>query len=143
MHLIGSTRFFQGFEGFTPHDMDYLEIIETDEFKHVRRIRFNGNCYFQLRKKSSPEEYIEWDLQHSLGMALGKYLVPEVAQEMNLTVDKLELLRPFLDKLDVKHAYEKIIFDSYVINQSFTLTDEQLNAAYNSYLETRGLSTVD
>ena len=37
------------------------------------------------------------------------------------------------EKIDEKHRYEKVIFDSYVENDGFFLTDEQRLRAYEEY----------
>jgi hypothetical protein len=41
-------------------------------------------------------------------------------------------------KLNDKHKYEEIIYNSYIKNSSFTLTDTQRDRAYKSYKESRG-----
>lgn len=141
--LIGSKAFFDGLEGFEPHDNDTIEIIETEEFEHIRQRKFQGDCYFHLRKKPSAQDYIQWDVKHNVGMAVGKYLVPQFAEEINLSFEELKLLQPLIDRLDAKHDYERIIYESYLSNGDFTLTEQQRLEAYNSYRTSRGLSTVD
>ena len=52
----------------------------------------------------------------------------------------MKKLQSLIDKLDDKHKYEKIIFDSYIANNKFILTDNQLEESYNKYKETRKLN---
>ena len=33
----------------------------------------------------------------------------------------------FFDKLDVKHKYEKLIYEEYIENNDFVITQEQLH----------------
>ncbi len=136
--LIGSQYFFSCYNDFSSKDVDELEIIETDKFQHMRQLTGNGKCLFQLKRYSSAEEYLNWDLKSSTGMVIGKYLVPEFCQEINFTISDLSKLSPLLAKLDSKHKYEKIIFDSYIENNDFKLTQQQRNQAYHSYKESRG-----
>jgi hypothetical protein len=47
----------------------------------------------------------------------------------------LERLRPLAEKLDDKHLYEKVIYDAYIENGCWGLTDEQRAEAYRIYNE--------
>lgn len=135
--LIGSKYFFSCYEDFEPHDTDELEIIETDEFKQVRQLTGQGKCLFQMKKHSSKNDYIEWAIQSPLGMVVGKFLVPEFCDQIGFTIEDLPRLRVLIDKLDDRHKYEEIIYNSYIENGSFTLTDEQRDKAYKSYKDSR------
>lgn len=136
--LVGSTYFFSCYSDFVSKDIDEVEIIETDEFKQARQITGKGRCLFSLRKHSSKKEYIQWALQSSVGMVIGKFLVPEFCEQIGFTIEDLLILQPLVDKLDDKHQYEKIIYNSYIKNNAFYLTDKQRLEAYNSYKESRG-----
>lgn len=137
--LMGSQYFFSCYEDFTSKDTDEVEIIETDEFKYVRQLTGQGRCLFQLKKYPSKEEYIDCALQSSLGMVVGKFLIPEFCEAIGFTVEDLPRLHGLVDILDDKHKYEEIIYNAYIKNGSFTLTDMQRNEAYNSYKESRGI----
>lgn len=137
--LMGSQYFFSCYDDFTSKDIDEIQIIETNEFSHVRQITGQGKCLFQLKKYSSKEEYINWDLQSGLGMTVGKYLIPEFCNEIGFTINDLLKVQSLVNKLDDKHIYEAIIFDSYIENGSFKLTNEQRQRAYKSYKESRGI----
>lgn len=135
--LIGSRYFFSQYKDFQPHDTDDLEIIDTDEFKQMRQIIGKGRCLFLMKRHDSKEEYIDWALQCEVGMVVGKFLVPEFCETIGFTIDDLPRMQPLIDKLDYKHKYEEIIYNSYLENGSFTLTQEQRDKAYESYLLTR------
>lgn len=137
MILIGSTYFFKGFEGFKPKDKDYIQFTDKGiGFKHIRQLTTSSMCKFTMVRRPK-EEIIEYALSSAPPMALGKFLVPEFNQEINFTIEDLEQLRPLRDKLDPEHQYEAIIFDAYIENNNFILTDEQRQAAYESYKATR------
>lgn len=136
--LIGSNYFFSCYEDFNSKDIDELEIINTTEFNQVRQITGQGKCLFQLKKHSSKQDYIDWALQSKIGMVIGKFLIPEFNESIGFTIEDLPRLAPLLDKLDEKHEYERIIYNSYIANNAFTLTPEQRLAAYESYKNSRG-----
>jgi hypothetical protein len=46
-------------------------------------------------------------------------------------------LQPLVDKMDEKHMYLKTIYDFYITNNEFTLSEQQLNEAYKIYLKYR------
>ena len=137
--LIGSQYFFSCYDDFVSKDIDELEIIDTNEFKQVRQLTGQGRCLFQLRRHDTKEEYIDWALKSKLGMVVGKFLVPEFCTEIGFTIEDLPILKPLINKLDEKHMYEKIIYDSYIKNGHFLLTNEQRDMAYKSYKESRGV----
>lgn len=137
--LIGSAYFFSCYDDFTSKDIDELQIIETSEFNQMRQLTGRGRCLFQLKKHRSKQEYIDWALRAELGMVVGKFLVPEFCEEIGFTIEDLPQLRVLIDKLDDRHKYEEIIYNSYLTNGSFVLTDGQRGAAYESYKKSRGL----
>lgn len=136
--LMGSQYFFSCYNDFHSKDIDEIEIIETTEFNYVRQLTGCGRCLFQLKKQSKKQDYIDYALQSSLGMVVGKFLIPEFCLEIGMEVNDLIQLRPLIDILDEKHMYEKIIYDSYITNQAFTLTNEQRDKAYKNYKQSRG-----
>ena len=136
---MGSKYFFSCYPDFTSKDIDEIQIIETNEFNQVRQITGQGKCLFQLKKHPSKEGYINWALQSQIGMVIGKFLIPEFNEAIGFTVEDLPRLEVLIDRLDDKHKYEEIIYNSYLENGSFTLTDEQRERAYKSYKESRGM----
>ena len=90
-----------------------------------------------MRKHDSKEDYIDWALQSQVGMVVGKFLIPEFCEQIGFTIEDLPRLQPLIDKLDKKHLYEKVIFDSYIENHAFELTIEQRDRAYSMYRESR------
>ncbi len=135
-YLIGSTYFFNQYPDFSSHDIDYIEIIDTTEFKEKRTIRGQGKDIIQLRKKPK-EDLIADALKSELPMVVGKFLVPEFNRAIGFTIKDLPKIKPLLDKIDKKHTYEIIIYESYLENKAFTLTNEQRLKAYTIYKESR------
>ena len=89
--------------------------------------------------KIPKNNYIRYFLGKPNGMCICFFLTPEVAKEINLTIEDLPRLAPILKKLDSKHKYLEIIYNAYLENGSFTLTQEQRDEAYKSYRLSRGL----
>lgn len=137
-YLMGSQYFFSCYDDFTSKDIDEIQIIETNEFSQVRQITGQGKCLFQLKKHPLKKDYIDWALQSKIGMVIGKFLIPEFCEEIGFTIEDLPILCPLIDRLDDKHKYEEIIYNSYIQNNAFALTDEQRMKAYKSYKESRG-----
>lgn len=135
---VGSRYFFTCYEGFESKDLDEVEIIETDEFKNMRQLTGQGKCLFQLKKQETVDEYIRYALGSPLGMVIGKFLVPEFCEQIGFTVNDLPRLKILIKRLDKKHKYEEIIYDSYLENGDFYLTEAQRLRAYQSYMESRG-----
>lgn len=138
---VGSRAFFEGMPGFAPSDTDEVEFEDNPKFyKNVMqfRKRDRSRCVFKWRKMT-PDEFVEHTLRSKLPMEIGKFLVPEVAEYLGFTIEHLKRLAPVVDRLDEKHRYEKVIYDSYIENGAFVLTDEQRNEAYQVYVR-RGIT---
>lgn len=137
MIIIGSNYFFKDYEDFKSTDIDKIDIIETTEFKEKRTIRGQGKDYIFLRQKPK-NELIKDALNSELAMVVGKFLIPEFNEKIGFTIEDLPKVQPLIDRLDKKHEYEKIIYESYLENKEFILTQKQRDAAYVSYKESRG-----
>lgn len=139
MFSVGSIAFFDRYPDFKPHDTDILKFVENSEFKNYRQISvFNNFCIFEWRKMPK-KELLDIHLQINCGIIVGKFLVPEVASYLGLTIEDLKTLKPLIDRLNEKHKYEEIIYNAYIKNNAFVLTDEQRLEAYNEYKKERGL----
>lgn len=134
--LVGSRYFFQNIEGFESKDIDEVIFLDNTSGFTTRQTSSATNCLFEW-KRMKPEEYVAWALKSKLPMSVGKWLVKEVCDEVYFTLNHLKQLKPVFEKMDGKHAYEKIIFEAILKNKSWTLTDAQLQEAYESYKKAR------
>lgn len=137
--LVGSKAFFSNYKDFNPHDNDYV-LFENNPilYKTFAHIRGKSEDVFAY-KIMSKEEFIEYELKHckDAKMAIGKLLVPELAKYMNLTIEDLKKFKFAIDEIGEKHNYEKIIYNSYIKNNDFILTQEQRDLAYQEYKKYR------
>lgn len=136
---VGSQAFFSRYPDFIPGDIDEVEFEEQPKlYKNVMQFRKmdKSRCLFKWRKMSA-DEFVEYTLHSKLPMELGKFLVPEVTEYLGFTIEHLKRLKPVAERLDEKHRYEKIIYDSYVDNNGFYLTDVQREEAYEEYKSAR------
>ena len=137
--IVGSNAFFKNIKGFKSKDVDVLELVDNPtNFRISRQFKFPNKCVFQW-KRMTPEEFIKVTLNNNIPMEIGKFLVPEFIKEIGFTIKHLKQLEPLIHKLDDSHKYEKIIYDSYLENQNFLLTDKQLDYAYEVYLKYRNV----
>ena len=131
--LVGSSVFFNEIEGFKPKDRDYVILDEKPVgYDFVRQTTSSKQCLFEWRRML-PEQFVEYSLYIGPAMQIGKFLVPEFVQEIGFTIEHLKKLKPLIEKLDSKHAYEKVIYDAYIENEAFILTEEQRSKAYEQY----------
>ena len=133
---VGSQAFFSQYSNFTAGDTDYVEFEDKPKlYKNVMQFRKTDKslCLFKWRKMTA-DEFVEYTLRSKLPMELGKFLVPEVAEYLGFTIEHLQRLKPVAERLDEKHRYEKVIYDAYIQNDAFTLTDEQRLEAYMVYV---------
>lgn len=136
---IGSRAFFSGMPDFQSKDTDTLILTDTPNgYNHYRQSSMSGQCSIEwaLKPKADFLEYATREKAH--GLEFGKFLVPEFASELGLTISDLTTLYAyFKDKIDKMHAYQHDIYNAYIENDAFTLTDEQVNKAYEAYKDAR------
>ena len=133
MFLVGSQYFFKDYPDFNPKDKDILKLVEKPNgFNIFRQISLTNKCVFEW-KKMSPKAYINFHKKQKTGMLIGKFLIPEFCKEIGFTIEHLKELEPMLENLDDKHKYEIVIYNSYIENNDFVLTQEQRDLAYKIY----------
>lgn len=135
---VGSKAFFSSIKEFKPSSgEDELYLLEKGNgYEYIQTIKVFNKYIIKIVRRPK-EDLIKYALNSSPAMVVGKFLVPEFANEIGLTIDDLKRLQPLIESLEKKHQYEKIIFESYIANNNFTLTEEQLQEAYSSYMTTR------
>lgn len=138
--IMGSTYFFKDYADFKSKDIDYWEIIdELDDCNYYSRriVSVSKKEEFFSFRRVSKEEHIKQVFNVGLPMAVGKFLIPEFCNEIGFTIDELRQLQPLIDNLDEAHLYEQVIYNAYLKNGDFILTQEQRDNAYKSYKMTR------
>lgn len=134
--LVGSRYFFGRYPDYSSKDVDYIVLVDEPlMFKTQLNMRSSGNDVFYW-KRMNPSEYIEIALK-SDALCSGKFLIPEFCREIGFTFDMLPQLEERFLNMDSRHLYEKSIYDSYIANGGFSLTDEQRETAYKIYKENK------
>lgn len=137
---IGSPIFFNKFDDYKIKDIDELAILDKFNFSdktNIMHVKLPGNKDVLLCRNMSKEEFINDTLNCNTPMRVGKFLVLEFVEYLNFTIEDLKILEPMFYKLDDKHKYEQVIYESYIKNNAFKLTDEQLEEAYKVYKKYR------
>ena len=134
---IGSSIFFDSYSDYTQKDIDILAITDLSLFgKQMMNMKLKEkDIFFMCIEENSV--MIDKTLESGVNMRAGKFLSPEFVEYIGLTIEELKRLKPMFDDIDEKHKYEKVIFDSYVENNGFFLTDEQRLRAYEEYKRER------
>lgn len=131
----GSAYFFYTYPDFKSKDIDIICITDDQNVPYWRLIRSPGIDRFYLLNVTK-EKHIQASLRRS-GYFLGQFLIPEFNEYIGFTIEDLPRLEPLLGLLDEKHQYEAIIYNSYLENGEFKLTQEQREQAYLSYKKSR------
>ena len=134
---IGSSIFFDSYSDYTQKDIDILAITDLPLFgKPMMNMKLKDkDIFFMCIEDNSV--MLDKTLESGINMRAGKFLSPEFAEYIGLTIEELKKLKPMFDDIDDKHMYEKVIFDSYIKNTAFFLTNEQRLMAYEEYKRKR------
>lgn len=136
---MGSSYFFERYDDYIKKDADEICIVDkmlkgTDS--NVLNMKIKSTDVFFYRNMSK-EEFIHDALSSNVPMRVGKFLIPEFNEFIGFKIDDLYMLSHLFHELDKKHEYERFIFESYIMNGDFTLTDEQCMEAYEAYKSER------
>ena len=137
-YIVGSKYFFDKYPDYESKDTDYL-IIEDPPFmpyKHMMVIRGQGIDEFRYKPKSA-DEFIDFTLELNVPMVIGKFLVKEFCEDFGITIDHIKKLKPLVDQMDDKHLYVQYIYNVFMNNNRFDLTDEERDEAYKLYKEAK------
>jgi hypothetical protein len=134
---MGSSTFFHSIPGYEPKDLDELIIMDGWLFPTNSMRMVDGERDIFLYRRMSKSQFIDDALTSGVPMRVGKFLVPDFAFYLGMNIGDLRRLQPLIDEIDEKHTYEKIIFDAYIQNDGWWLTEDQRMAAYSEYRRTR------
>jgi len=137
--IVGSKVFFAQKPDYMVHDSDKICIVDRfpSVYKHsCMHMQLDGDDVF-MYEQNDKEWFINDILDSATPMKAGKFLIKEFADYLNFTVKDLKRLENVFNIIDPKHKYEKIIYDAYIKNDGYFLTDEQLNNAYEIYKKER------
>lgn len=143
--IIGSRAFFEDMPEFAPKDTDTLVWVSDPKgFTHYRQTAISGQHIIEWRAMPKDELLAYAMREKADGLEFGKFIVPEFADLVELTIDDLKRLRDhYADRIDANHCYQLVICDAYLDNGAFTLTDEQRETAYQAYLNERKSQAAD
>ena len=83
----------------------------------------------KIKKRPTKDEIVKGKIANALTSAAKNHIVA--------TIDDLKLFQSAFDNIDERHKYEKVIYEPYIKNNAFVLTDEQRNEAYKLYKENK------
>lgn len=139
--VIGSYPFFHEYSDYSSHDKDYIVFDNNSsqfkDFMNIRLFKEKTDTYYF--KDLPKEELLQSELKRieNIPMAINKFLVPEVCKYKGITLEDLKPFEHLFEKMDDKHKYLNIIYQSYLENGDFVLTKEQRDNAYKVYKESR------
>ena len=137
---IGSRAFFENLPDYKEHDCDVLMVLDKwpSEIADTRFSCRATKCDAFFMKQMTKEEYIAETLETEDTKRVFYYMVPEFAQFVGLTIDDLKLVEPVVRKLEnTRHKWYINVYEAYVANNGFFLTDEQREVAYKVFKSTR------
>jgi len=134
---IGSEIFFNCYSDYKLKDKDYIIFTDDYDFLHIRLDKTKEDLF--IFRECGKEQFIKSELNRCkiMPMVAGKFLCKELCDYLHITIDDIKQFDFAFKNIDEKHSYEKIIFDAYIQNNDFYLTDEQRNLAYKNYKLTR------
>lgn len=133
---IGSSAFFSGMEGYGGKGSDTL-LIERDPVGFKTWRESSGPCSVVEWREMGKDEFIEATLSFDRPELAGKFLITEFAEWLQMTADNLKKLDGLFSKMEGKQAYLRKIYEYYIENGKFELSEEQKKEAYSIYQEYR------
>ena len=134
----GSSVFFDKFDDYNSKDVDWLVFVDKIPGNQLMwRLKIKDDDLMMFKVGTTKQQHIDMVFDTNVPLKVGKFLVPEFNEYIGFGINELKQFKDFFGKLDNLHKYQKVIYDAYIKNKSFTLTDEQLNNAYAEYKKYR------
>lgn len=134
----GSSIFFNKFDDYVLKDVDWIVLVDKiPKDNPMWRVKIKDDDLMIFKIGTTKQQYVDMVFNTKVSLKFGKFLIPEFVEYIGFKVDELKQFKDIVNNLDDNHKYQKIIYDSYLENNSFTLTDEQLNKAYTEYKKYR------
>lgn len=137
---IGSRAFFGNMPDYKEGDCDVLLVLDKwpEEFKKTIFSCGVTKCDTFFMKQMTKEEYIAETIETEDIKRVFYYMVPEFVQFIGLTIDDIKRVEPVVRKLEnTRHKWYINVYESYIANGGFYLSDEQREAAYDVFKRTR------
>lgn len=132
----GSRAFFEGMEGFKPYDTDYVSFASLGtELCHRKFGKESEFIWDEGLGKDGIFNYLKE--RPTLYNAFCVFLVPNVIEYLDVTIDDLKVYEPYIAQMDYRHQYLHTICQCYIKNGKFMLTQEQRAEAFEKYKTTR------
>lgn len=134
---VGSKAFFSQYEDFEPRDNDFVE-IHDDADLDFWVTNEDGEHIFHF-KRMGKIEFIDFECNRArkFPLVVSKFIVPELIEHFGINLEDLFICISLFNNIDRRHQYVKFIFECYLKNSDFILTDEQRDEAYCLYKEAR------
>ena len=135
---IGSSSFFEKIDDYKSKDIDWICIVDSlPNNEKVLNAKIKTDDIFFYPVNMSKDDFIKQVFDDKVPMKVGKFLVPEFIEYIGFTISELKQFNKFFNKLDDKHIYEKIIYNAYLENNKFELSEDQLNKLNLEYKKYR------
>jgi len=136
--IIGSRAIFTGYKDFEDYTTDTDILLIHDDPDYWLETQYHDpeddNIHYICWANISKEDLLYYHIHNVyMGTFIQKFLCPEYAEWLGLTIEELASMERLLQYMDNKHSYEKIVFYAYIKNGGFYMTDEQKAAAYEEY----------
>lgn len=135
-YLTGSRAFFDGMDGFEPHDTDVV-VFKPKQWPFVVQCRKGDRTVFSLQGDTAAAILGHLESHPEPAMQVCMLLVPEIAERVGMTVEDLPRVQHLIDALDERHKYLAVIYGAYVKNKAFKLYKYQRAEAFKVYKQNR------
>lgn len=135
--ITGSRTFFEGMEGFMPHDADYLEIDPDLQVAGTQYKPSPGVDVYRWKFSTFGEFYDFFKIHRHPNMRLCLFLSRDVARFLGMDFEDLKKVAFLKEGMDKRHMYLVSIYDFYMENGGWFLTERQRDEAYEIYKRER------
>lgn len=139
---MGSKYFFDKMDEYVSKDNDILVIMDDWKLTKTNVLNLKDkkkglDVFFY--KNMSKDEFIEDTLESNVPMRCGKFLIKEFCDYIGFNIEDLEKLDSVFENMDQKHIYEVYIYNCFLDNGKFELTDQQRKEAYEIYKDCKNI----
>lgn len=133
----GSRAFFSNYEDFQPSDNDLIKFDDEQTVDFYSS--FEDDVHIFHYRHMSKDELFSFIYNYSFQnpLVVCTFTLPEVAEFYDISISEMFLFEDRFNYLTRRHNYMKFIFSCYVENGEYSLTQAQLDKAYEMYKQNK------
>lgn len=135
---VGSSYFFNSLDEHHDLHVDKIALVDNTTNGWWKYIDVYGGATHYEWQKHTIGEWVDKLTSTNDNIRVSTFLVPDFINQIkdNLTIEEyFNKIKPLFNNLEDKYSWVVYVYNAYLNNKAFVLTDAQRESAYKMYKE--------